>query len=146
MLTIQRSWQSCILYGKQQDLILHPEIQFLLIENVMSYKYEIGWYDDGLRDMHCVPWSDKQHALLPWSCYRGLYYTYIPVVSEAMTKCFENDRKSLLSVVLTKSLFTFLKMKVVLKRSWSESTGQGQSPMVQCIVISSWISLSIFHN
>lgn len=73
--------------------------------------------------MHCVPWSDKQHALLPWSCYRGLYYTYIPVVSEAMTKCFENDRKSLLSVVLTKSLFTFLKMKVVLKRSRSESNG-----------------------
>lgn len=80
------------------------------------------------------------------SCYRGLYYTYIPVVSEAMTKCFENDRKSLLSVVLTKSLFTFLKMRVVLKRSRSKSTGQGQSPMVQCIVISSWISLSIFHN
>lgn len=78
--------------------------------------------------MHCVPWSDKQHALLPWSCdcrllLPRLYYTYIPVVSEAMTKCFENDRKSLLSVVLTKSLFTFLKMKVVLKRSRSESNG-----------------------
>lgn len=137
MLTIQRSWQSYILYGKQQDLILHPEIQFLLIENVMSYKYEIGWYDDGLRDLRCVPWSDKQHALLPWSCdcrllfcYRGLYYTYIPVVSEAMTKCSENDRKSLLSVVLTKSFIHLSKdegssEKVKVRVHWSRSESNG---------------------
>lgn len=64
------------------------------------------------------------------SCYRGLYYTYIPVVSEAMTKCSENDRKSLLSVVLTKSLFTFLKMrgsseKVKVRVHWSRSESNG---------------------
>lgn len=62
------------------------------------------------------------------SCYRGLYYTYIPVVSEAMTKCFENDRKSLLSVVLTKSLFTFLlkdegsSEKVKVRVQWSSAS------------------------
>lgn len=56
-------------------------------------------------------------------CYRGFYYIYIFVVSEAMIKCFENDRKFLFFVVLIKFLFIFLKMKVVLKRLRLEFNG-----------------------
>lgn len=131
------------LYVKQHDLILHTKIQFLLIEKLNHINTRL--VDVRMDYATCAVFPGQSACSLTVVMWLQtlvtadfITNTYLSSARLPMTKCFENDRKSQHSLVLTKSLFTFLKMRIVLKMSRSELNGQGQPPMVQCIIISRW--------
>lgn len=120
-----------------------PKIQFLLIEKLNHINTRL--VDVRMDYATCAVFPGQSACSLTVVMWLQtlvtadfITNTYLSSARLPMTKCFENDRKSQHSLVLTKSLFTFLKMRIVLKMSRSELNGQGQPPMVQCIIISRW--------